>query len=185
MARDSDDFSAFVASRSTALLRTATLLCGGDRPLGEDLLQETFVHAYRSWGRIRDHGARDAYVRRILVRTATGRWRRRRTTHEQVSDRTPEGLVEGHEAGVAGHVDVWRALAALSAQQRAVVVLRYYEDLSEREIADVLGCAPGTVKSHASRALKSLEQQLGTAAAPDGDERVEREEGRHGPRDGH
>jgi len=96
--RDIDDFSAFVASRSTALLRTATLLRGGDRPLGEDLLQETFVHAYRSWGRIRDQGARDAYVRRILVRTATSRWRKRRALDERLSDHPPEGSVDGPAA---------------------------------------------------------------------------------------
>ncbi len=182
MTRDIDDFSAFVASRSTALLRTATLLRGGDRPLGEDLLQETFVHAYRSWGRIRDQGARDAYVRRILVRTATSRWRKRRALDERLSDHPPEGSVDGPAAGVAGQVDLWRALSSLTAQQRAVVVLRYYEDLSERDIADVLGCAPGTVKSHASRALKSLGQLLGTFEPPDQDV-VDREERRHGDRD--
>jgi RNA polymerase sigma-70 factor (ECF subfamily) len=156
MERSLDAFGEFVAARSAALLRTAVLLAGGDRQLGEDLLQDAFAETYRRWNRIASAEASEAYTRTILVRLATRRWRRRR--YEPSLDDV------GHEPARSVDLDlgldVQRFLRSLPARQRAVVVLRYFDDRTEAEIADVLGCAPGTVKSHASRALSTLQAQL-------------------------
>jgi RNA polymerase sigma-70 factor, ECF subfamily len=156
--RDLDAFGEFVAARSSALLRTAVLLAGGDRQHGEDLLQDAFAETYRRWNRIASLAASEAYTRTILVRLATRRWRRRR-----YEPRLSEGEVEPEPAVVADvelGLDVERYLRALPARQRAVVVLRYFDDRTEAEIAQLLGCAPGTVKSHASRALATLRAEL-------------------------
>jgi RNA polymerase sigma-70 factor (sigma-E family) len=145
------EFTRYVEARGGALLRTAVFLCAGDRAAGEDLVQTTLVRAYVAWHRVRDEGARDGYVRRIMVRES---WRR------------PAAPVSGREQAVQpqraieDRLDLFPLLAALPRQQRAVVVLRYYEDLSEREIADALGCSPGSVKRHASRALATLRTRL-------------------------
>jgi RNA polymerase sigma-70 factor (sigma-E family) len=164
--RGLDAFGEFVAARSSALLRTAVLLAGGDRQHGEDLLQDAFAETYRRWNRIASIDASEAYTRTILVRLATRRWRRGRYE-------PPLEAVDGPRPGAATFpdvdlgLDVERYLRALPARQRAVVVLRYFDDRTEAEIAQLLGCAPGTVKSHASRALAALREQLeGTAYAP-------------------
>ena len=146
------EFDAFVAVRSTFLLRTAYLLTQ-DRGLAEDLVQTSLAKAWFAWDRI--EGAPEAYVRRIMVNTYSSWWRRK-WHGEEATDALPE---RGH-AGGAGRVDdrtdLWTALAALPRRQRAVVVLRFYEDRSEAETADLLGCSVGTVKSQASRALAKL-----------------------------
>jgi RNA polymerase sigma-70 factor (sigma-E family) len=154
------EFTAFVAARSGALMRTAHLLAG-DRQHGEDLLQQTLTKVYLSWRKIRDPQAAEAYARRTLATTAVS-WRRRRWHGEHASEVLPERLGDADEtAGVDERLRVWKAIAALPAKQRAVVVLRYYEDLSESEIAALLGVSAGTVKSQASRALASLRGRLG------------------------
>lgn len=146
----------FVHARSRALLRTAMLLTGGDRPAAEDLLQTALTKAFLSWRKLRDPAAAEAYVRRILVNSAINEGRRRRrrpeVLHAQVPD--PDEGRDGEDQ--ATRIGIWQELNLLSPQQRAVLVLRYYEGLSEAEIARILGCAPGTVKSHASRGLDLL-----------------------------
>jgi RNA polymerase sigma-70 factor (sigma-E family) len=163
-------FEDFVRARSAALLRTALLLAGDKgRPEAEDLLQTALERAYRHWGRICQSGDPERYVRRVLANASTDWWRRLR--------RRPEHALPGDEAGpeagdhastIAERDFLMRALAALPPRQRAVLVLRYFCDMSEAEIADVLGCAVGTVKSQASRGLARLREasEVTGAAAP-------------------
>jgi RNA polymerase sigma-70 factor (sigma-E family) len=165
MERSLDAFGEFVAARSTALLRTAVLLAGGDRQHGEDLLQDAFAETYRRWSRISSAGASEAYTRTIMVRLATRRWRRRRYEPALDDDAATANVALAPDVDLG--VDIRRFLGSLPARQRAVVVLRYFDDRTEAEIAELLGCAPGTVKSHASRAIAALREQLaGTPYAP-------------------
>ena len=156
------EFRDFVAARSPALLRTAYLLVGGDWMLAEDLLQSALTKTYLSWTRIRDRGAADGYVRTVMSRTASTWWRRR--WH---GERPTDVLPEGAGADPTGEADerdrLWRHVRRLPARQRAVVVLRFYEDLSEADTALALGVSAGTVKSHTSRALAALRAELVTA----------------------
>ena len=145
----SDSFDAYVAARYRALLRTAYLLTGSHHD-AEDLVQTALVKAVGVWRRIED--APDAYVRRILVNENISRWRRHRG-REVLVERTPE---QAGETPSDDALVLRQALAALAPRQRAVVVLRYYEDLTERETAEVLGIAVGTVKSQARDALARL-----------------------------
>jgi RNA polymerase sigma-70 factor (sigma-E family) len=143
----------FLAERGSALLATAVLLAGS-REAGEDLLQHALERLLRQWRRI--DGDPEGYLRRTLYHLAVDRWRWR--------GRHPEvGLTAEPGDGVpdpAAHVDLrdalGQALASLPARQRAVLVLRYFEQLSEAEIAEALGCSAGTVKSYAARGLKRL-----------------------------
>ena len=149
-------FTDYVHARAGTMLRTAVHLCAGDRAAAEDLVQNTLVKTYVSWSRLRDPALRDAYVRRIMVRLSyrPGRWP---VPVERLPEPAPtSSTADGH----AARDELWTYLATLPARQRAVVVLRYYEDLSERDIADALGCTPGTVKTHASRALATLRNRL-------------------------
>lgn len=160
------EFCDFVAGRSPALLRTAYLLTG-DRAHAEDLLQTALTKMYLSWHRIRDRGALDSYARRVLVTTATSRSRRRWWGETPVA-----AVPERQAADFAAHRDLhgtlWPLVLALPAGQRAVLVLRYYEELTETEVADVLGISTGTVKSQTSRALTALRTQLGDTAKAKG-----------------
>ena len=155
---DDDAFSAFVVARSPALLRTAFLLTH-DEGLAEDLLQTALTKTWFAWNRLDDDPVR--YVRRILVTTSVTWWRRL-WRGELATGALPE--VPGTADDRAGAQDLWTALGHLPARQRAVVVLRYYEDLSEAETADLLGCSVGTVKSQCSRALARL--RVDSALAP-------------------
>lgn len=150
-------FKGYVAGRSAALLRTAYLLTG-NRADAEDLLQTALAKTYLSWESIRDPGSVDAYVRRVMVNTRTSWWRRRRRVTEVVTDEVPEPAAGGRDAAsdIAAHDAIWTALADLPKRQRAMVVLRYYEDLSEAETAAVMGVSIGTVKSTTARALAKL-----------------------------
>ena len=145
----SDSFDAYVAARYRALLRTAYLLTGNHHD-AEDLVQTALVKAVGAWHRIED--APDAYVRRILVNENVSRWRRHKG-REVLVDAPPEQVSsDAPDDSLA----LRQALATLAPRQRAVLVLRYYEDLTERETADVLGIAVGTVKSQARDALARL-----------------------------
>lgn len=158
-------FREYVAGRSPALLRTAYLLTG-HRGDAEDLLQTALAKTYLAWDRIRDREALDAYVRRVMVNTHTSWWRRRKLD-EHPTDVLPERHVDRDQAeGLALHDALWTALAALPRRQRAMVVLRYYEDLSEAETAHVLGVSLGTVKSTTSRALAKLRDTSGLRDDP-------------------
>jgi RNA polymerase sigma-70 factor, ECF subfamily len=160
-------FVEFVHARSGALLRLAVLLTGS-REDGEDLLQTALVKAYRSWWRLRSPELAERYVRRILV-TSVISWRRRGSARERATDRLPDCQVAGLEAEVADRVVMRQALRSLSPGQRAVLVLRFFEDLSEQQTADLLGCSAGTVKSQTSRGLAALRRRVGDLAE---DERV-------------
>lgn len=166
------DFDAFVAARSAALLRTAYLLTR-DHALAEDLLQSALTKAWFSWAKI--YGDPERYVRAILVNTYSSWWRRK-WRGEQATERLPETAREAETESSAGHHDLWQAMGRLPARQRAVIVLRYYEDLTEAETAAVLGCSVGTVKSQASKAMAKL--RIDPAITPQHDEIEQHEGGR-------
>lgn len=157
-----DEFAAFVAQRSTALLRTAYLLTG-DRGHAEDLLQTALVKTYRHWGRLANREDPTAFVRRVLVTTHAG-WRRRVRIAEFLS--TTPLLQTAADAGPdLGERDrLVTALATLPPRMRAVLVLRYWEDLSEAGTAEALGCSVNTVKTHTTRGLARLRAQLADPA---------------------
>lgn len=150
---DLDDFDAFVVARGAALLRTAYLLTG-DRHLAEDLVQAALAKSFRHWARVRND-APEAYVRQVMVRENISWWRRRRVVEAPVAE-MPELAAPGVDVDRRMSLDA--ALRLLSPQQRAVLVLRYYDDLTERQAADALGCSVGTVKTQAHRALKRLRE---------------------------
>jgi len=148
-----DDFEAFVAARRGRLLRTAYLLTG-DHHDAQDLVQTALVKAVPHWKRITGHP--EPYVRRIMVHENVNRWRRRRWREVYV-DAVPEASAQDDPPG---RIALRAALLQLAPRQRAVIVLRYYEDLTERETADALGVAVGTVKSQARDALARLRVML-------------------------
>jgi RNA polymerase sigma-70 factor (sigma-E family) len=155
MATRGDDFDDFVRGSATRLLRTAVLLTG-DRGAGEDLLQETYERIYVRWPRLRG-GAPEAYARKTLTNLATNRWRTRlrRPTEVALAEDHDRPAPDGSDAYAVRH-QLLAALQQLPPRQRAVLVLRYFEDLTEAQAAEVLGCSIGTVKSQASRALGRL-----------------------------
>jgi len=150
-------FEEFVQGSSPRLFRTALLLTGQDRAAAEDLLQVALERAYRHWARICRSEEPERYVRRILANASHDRWRRASRRPERVIPGVDVAAVADDHAGAVADRDfLMRALAALPKRQRTVLVLRYYSDLSELEIADVLGCSVGTVKSQVSRGLARL-----------------------------
>lgn len=154
-------FSEFVENRSHALLRTAYLIVG-DHQLAQDLLQEALIKTFMAWPRMRDHERVEAYVRKTIVTTSIS-WRRRRSFHERPSDLLPEGAAADQVEGMATHQILVAHLRGLPPRQRAAIVLRFYEDLSVAQTAEVMGCSPGSVKSHVSLGLGKLRQRLGPA----------------------
>lgn len=160
MARPEDaDFTEFVQARSGALLRYAYLLTG-NQAAAEDLLQQTLVKIYLSWNRIAERGATEAYARTTMTRTHVSWWRRA-SSKELVSDQLPDRPASGgYDHGIDERDAMWSLLATLGARQRAVLVLRFYEDMPEAQIAEVLGCSVGTVKSQLSRGLANLRGRL-------------------------
>lgn len=144
-------FEAFVRARLPALLRFAYAVCG-DPHTAADLVQDALERTGLHWSRIDRSGDAEAYVRRAIVNGRTSRWRklRRESLVDVVPERPPYDDRPGHDE------TLWQLLATLPRRQRAVLVLRYYEDMSEQQIAATLGCAPGTVKSQASKALAKL-----------------------------
>ena len=151
-ATERGDFEEFVRGRSTALLRTAYLLTG-DRGHAEDLLQGVLERTARRWSSIAE--SPEAYVRRALANAATNRWRRRRPVEVAWPPQHEPGGVDPAHAYVVRDA-LLRGLLTLPSRQRAVLVLRYFDDLTEAQTADALGCSIGTVKSQASRGLARL-----------------------------
>ncbi|MBD8868548.1 SigE family RNA polymerase sigma factor [Nocardioides donggukensis] len=149
------EFGAWMTARQPALLRTAYLLTG-DHHSAEDLVQTTLAKVYLSWDKVQKREVIDGYARRVLVNENNSVWRRAWKRRELVSDQLPErtGRHDSYDEG--GSADLWAHVATLPRKQRAVIVLRYYEELSEAETAEVLGISVGTVKSQASRALATL-----------------------------
>lgn len=149
------DFTDYVAARRTALVRS-TVLLGCPQPDAEDIVQTALLKCFRHWRKVQRADRPEAYVYRVLLTTLTDA-RSRRWTGELPTAELPEGIVDADPSvGVA----VRRALAGMPTEQRHVLVLRYYADLTEREIADLLDIAPGTVKSRAARGLAALATEL-------------------------
>ncbi len=153
-----DGFHEFVHARSSALMRTAFLLTG-DAHLAEDLLQAALTSTARHWPSVQRGGSPEAYVRRAMVNEHISWWRRRKGTAVVPVEEPPEPAAGGgHEEGVVRRVALENALALLTRKQRAVLVLRFYDDLSEAETAAMLGCSAGTVKSQTHHALARLRE---------------------------
>jgi RNA polymerase sigma-70 factor (sigma-E family) len=153
-----DPFTRYVRDKGPVLLRTARSLTANPND-AEDLLQTALTKTYLAWDRIDDHRALDGYVRRTLVNTRTSQWRKRRVDEfVTATDELPEAAVVGPDAAErqAQRDAMVRAISRLPPRQRAMVVLRYYEDLSEAQTAEALGVSIGTVKSAVSRALGKL-----------------------------
>jgi len=158
-------FSSYVRTRGPVLLRTARSLTANPCD-AEDLLQTALTKTYLAWERIEDHRALDGYVRRALVNTRTSQWRKRRVDEyacEELPEPEPVPTPDPAEQQAVRDA-VWRAVLNLPDRQRAMVVLRYYEDLSEAQTAAVLGVSVGTVKSAVSRALAKLREDPQLAA---------------------
>jgi RNA polymerase sigma-70 factor (sigma-E family) len=158
-----DDFAAFVRLRMPALLRFGHALTG-NRHDALDLVQTALERTGVRWHRVSGGGDAEAYVRRTMVNLHISRWRRLR--RETLVHSVPDA--PGPDTADTAALDrepLWAALRSLPPKQRAVIVLRYYEDLSEAQIADVLGVTRGTVKSHASKAMANLRTRLATEGA--------------------
>ncbi len=154
------EFEAYMVARQAGLLRTAYLL-SGDRHTAEDLVQTALAKLYLSWDRVQRRELVDAYVRRILVNEHRSLWRRPWKRRETPTERLPESAARPAFDDDDGRAAaVWAFVQTLPRKQRAVIVLRYYEELSEAEIAQVLGISPGTVKSQASRALAAMRARV-------------------------
>ncbi len=159
-----DGFENFVRARSAALARCAYLLTGNVH-LAEDLLQDTLARVAERWRSIERAGDPEPYVRRVLYTRAVDGWRRRRRVealHRLGAGHRPELVTDDAET-VTRRLVLHDALARLTVRQRAVLVLRFYEDLPDDEIAAVLGCSPSTVRSNAARGLAKLRAGLPTS----------------------
>lgn len=155
------DYEDFVRAQLPRLLRYATMLTG-EREQAADLVQDVLVKAYRRWARISDADHPDRYVVRMVTNGYLS-WRHSRSARliavgEVPDAAAPDDFVSDH----AQREDMWQRLARLPRRQRAVVVLRYYEQSSDEEIADLLGCARATVRAHAHKALNTLRNGLAT-----------------------
>jgi RNA polymerase sigma-70 factor (sigma-E family) len=151
-----EEFDAYVRFRTPALLRSAYLLTG-DQHLAEDLVQTALVRTHRAWGRIHD-GNPDAYVRKVMYHQQISWWRRRKLA-EALREDVPEPPTwsgPDEAAAISIRVSLREALLKLTPKQRAVLVLRYFEDRTEVETAELLGVAVGTVKSQAAKALARM-----------------------------
>lgn len=153
------DFADFVEVRSAELLRLAYVLTG-DQHCAEDLLQSALTRAAAHWGRI--HSAPEGYVRRIMYREQVNRWRRGARRRETAMAQVPELATQDVAAAADTRVALRGALMALPPGKRAVLVLRYLEDLPEAQVAEILGCSVGTVRSQTHKAIAQLRSALPT-----------------------
>jgi RNA polymerase sigma-70 factor (sigma-E family) len=161
-ADETRSFEQYVAARGAALLRFANLLTG-DLHRAEDLVQDALAKACLRWDRIGRIGEPDLYLRRMLVNGSRSWWRRRTNRELPVEGTTEWATVDDFASASAQRDEMWRLIMALPHRQRAVVVLRYYEDLDDASIAEILNCTPGTVRTHAMRALNVLRTRYGVA----------------------
>jgi RNA polymerase sigma-70 factor (sigma-E family) len=148
------DFRDYVRTRRHALLRTAYVLTGNAAD-AEDLVQSALAKTYLAWDRIADRGALDGYVRRAIVNTHISWWRRRRL-QEYPTDELPDQAVADHATSSDLQETLRQAVDRLPQRMRAAVMLRYYDDMTEAEVAEVLGVSLGTVKSTVARAVAKL-----------------------------
>jgi RNA polymerase sigma-70 factor (sigma-E family) len=164
----SDVFAEFVALRSAALQRSAYLIVG-DVGLAQDLVQEALTRTYLAWPRMRDPRRAEAYARKAITTTAID-WSRRRRWRAERAVPLPETAAGPVTPDHAGDVDertwLWLCLLQLPIRQRAAIVLRYYEDLTERETAETMGCAIGTVKSQVAAGLSKLRPLVSEGLLP-------------------
>lgn len=153
------DFAAYMAARQPSLLRTAYLLTG-DRNSAEDLVQTALAKLYLSWDKVHKQNLMDGYVRRIMVNENNSLWRRAWKRREITTEKVPEkdAVTDQYDHGEKSAL--WEFVQTLPKRQRAVIVLRFYEGLSEGETAEILGISVGTVKSQSSRALASLRERV-------------------------
>jgi RNA polymerase sigma-70 factor (sigma-E family) len=160
-----DDFQEFVRAEGDGLARLARLLCG-DWHQAEDLVQSALMRCLVAWSRVTAVEDRRAYARRVLVNTYLSWWRFRGRRPETLTAAAPDVFDPGDAyASVDARAVLLTALGRLPRRQRAVVILRYYADASEREVADLLGCSVGTIKSQAAKGLRALRADL-TALSP-------------------
>ena len=152
-------FTDYLHARQPSLLRTAYLLTG-DRHQAEDVLQTSLAKLYLAWDKVDDRNSVDAYVRRIMVNENNSLWRRGWKKREYATEVLPEGAPHVDEYDEGRSAALWDVVRTLPPKARAVVVLRYYEQLSEAETADVLGISAGTVKSQCSRAIAALRERV-------------------------
>lgn len=156
---EEDRFTEFVRAHTASLFRTAYLMTG-DYQRAEDVLQAALVRVYQHWPRVDTMDQPAGYARKVVVNEAVSWWRKR-SSHESLLKLTDEPAWDGRVDDVAEHERVWKAVLSLPRRQRAVTVLRYYEDMTEAQIAETLGMAPGTVKSHSHAAVRRLAELLG------------------------
>ncbi len=160
-----EEFTAYLEARQHALLRTAYLITG-DPHTAEDVTQTALAKLYLSWDKVRDRSSVDAYVRRIIVNENNSLWRRGWKRRERAAAQLPEsGAVhDRYDEGLSD--EVWQLVESLPRRARAVVVLRFYEQLTEVEVAETLGITVGTVKSQSSRALAALRDRVPAGLDP-------------------
>jgi RNA polymerase sigma-70 factor (sigma-E family) len=162
------EFDQFVATHVDDLLRTAYLIVWDDGE-AEDLVQECLFKVARRWPRVRRMDQPRAYARKILVNLALDGARRRAQRRRELEPEAPAGLIAADPLpALEARAELIQALGQLQERQRAVIVLRYFNDLTEAQVAEVLGCSPGTVKSSASRGLARLREALQPAPLHEG-----------------
>jgi RNA polymerase sigma-70 factor (sigma-E family) len=168
LANDEQEFGDYVAARSHRLCAFAYLICG-DWHAPQDAVQTSLTKLYLAWSRVHaDDGGVDLYVRRIIVRTLVDDWRRARTRREQSWAEVPDAGGSPDTGTLAtDRLTVLAALAKVPPRQRAVLVLRYWEDQPVEAVARALGCSTGTVKSQAARGLQTLRELLGESITVD------------------
>ena len=154
------DFDEFVAARWVRLFRLAYLLTG-EEPAAEDLLQTAMERTFARWPKVTRMESPEAYVRRLMVNAVISEHRGPTRRREWLRAVLPEPTVDAEDGHVVDHLLLWPLVCALPERQRAVIVLRYYEDLSESGAAEVLGCSVGTVKSQTHDAVRALRRGLG------------------------
>jgi RNA polymerase sigma-70 factor (sigma-E family) len=162
--RIDETFDAFMTASWSSLYRTAVLMTG-DTHLAEDMLQNAMGKVYKSWHRVSQVEHPRSYARAILANEVSTWWRRQSSSELPVETWPDSASTSRVDDQVVDADLMWKALSTLPARQRAVVVLRYYEDLSGAEIASALGISEGTVKSHTHRALRALETALTAGAS--------------------
>jgi RNA polymerase sigma-70 factor (sigma-E family) len=158
--RDCAAFAEFVRARSAALFRAAYLMVG-EHALAEDLLQEALTKTYIAWPRLRDVSKAEAYTRKAITTTAISWWRRKAWKNEKPRDDLPDLGHDGQTEVFVQRDWLWHELQNLAPKQRAAIVLRYYEDMTEAQTAEALGVSIGTVKSQVSDGLKRLRTVVG------------------------
>jgi RNA polymerase sigma-70 factor (sigma-E family) len=149
------EFEEYASARGQDLVRLGFTV-SGDYQRAEDLAQIALMQAFRTWRKVRRADDPHNYVRRILINSYLSMTRRRSFSEAPAAELEMDRTVPDPATGIVNSDDLWRALATLSARERVVLVLRYYQDMDDRTIADVLGIKPSTVRATASRALASL-----------------------------